>query len=128
MAGKVIKTSVFVSSFAIIAGSLLLFTSYFEQFTFKPSVEVKSLVFSVDEEEKTLGYNLIYTAKKDHDVSVRLKNEFFNIEERISIEAGEDIEYCGYFTPLTSKAKYTFTVLEKNIEIYQAVVTLVNEE
>lgn len=115
---------VFTSSFAALAGGLLLFASFFKQFTFQPTITVNGLALMVKEDEKTLEYKLNYDITSDRQVSIRLKNEFFNIVYDLGKEEGNSFYYEGVFTSLTSKATYKVSILESNVAVYTESIVL----
>ncbi len=119
MMKSVSKGKVFISMFAVIAGSLLIFASYFEKLAFKPSIDVKKIVLTIKEDESKVDYALSYTIKEDRKVAVKVKNEFFDLKDELSSTSGDSYYFTGSFTSLTSKAEYNFIILENNIEVYK---------
>ena len=73
------KSTVFVSTFSLICGGLLLGQIFYEKLLFKSSVTVNFLECEVNPNENILTYRMNYTVESENAVSIRIRNEFFNI-------------------------------------------------
>ena len=118
------KSTVFISTFSLVCGGLLLGKVFYEKLLFKSSVTVNFIEYDVNPGENILTYRMNYSVKNDNPVSIRVRNEFFNVTNPISEGIQEDYYVTGYFAHLTPHAKYKVEILEKGIAVHTETVKL----